>query len=186
MKNIFLVIVSITSSFLFSQETVFVFNRSGFTDFIVTPCEQKTQRELYTKCLDWISVTYKNPNEVIKAKIENEYIRIEGSSDNLVCYNAWGKRCGNSKYEIEISFKDGKYKFDVLNISQYNTPTQYSSAVWTNLDLSNTEVYFDKKGIIKSSYKYFPEMIPGYFNKLNISLSDFLLNKNISSKKSDW
>ena len=111
MKKIILLLSLLSSStIIYSQETEFKFVKEGFTDFVITQCEGKTQSELYKKALDWVSVTFKNPKEVIKAQIENDYIRIEGSSKNLVCFNAMGKSCNTAKYNIEISFKDGKYK----------------------------------------------------------------------------
>ena len=101
---------------IYGQESEFKFTKDGLTDFVVTPVNGKMQNELYKKTLDWISLTFKEPGEVIKANIENEYIRIEGFSKELICYSYMGKRCGATKYEIEISFKDGKYTFDVLSI----------------------------------------------------------------------
>lgn len=186
MKNLMIISVFLLLSTVCKAQDNFSFDKNGLTDYIVTPCEGKSQMELYNKCLDWISVTYKDPSKVIKSKIENEYIRIEGFSNDLVCYSYMGKRCGDTKYEIEISFKDGRYKFDVLEILEYNTPTQYRSATWTSFDLNNTSAYYDKKGEIKKSYKYIPEMIPAYFNNLNLELNAFLLSNSIPSKKSDW
>ena len=96
-KIIYFLLATISISNLsFSQETEFKFDKEGFTDFVVTQCEGKTQAELYKKALDWVSVTYKNPKEVIKAQIENDYIRIEGSSNSLICLNILGKKYNNA------------------------------------------------------------------------------------------
>ncbi len=181
MKKIILLLSLLSSStIIYSQETEFKFVKEGFTDFVITQCEGKTQSELYKKALDWVSVTFKNPKEVIKAQIENDYIRIEGSSKNLVCFNAMGKSCNTAKYNIEISFKDGKYKFDVINNIEY-----LYEAGWAEIRLDKTELYYNKKGEIRSAYKYFPE-IADYFNNLNFELKEFLISDKIPSKKSDW
>lgn len=184
MKKIITIFTVLCSFLSFGQEKEFTFTKSGLSDFVVASCEGKTQKELYTKCMDWISVTYKNPSEVIKSKIENEYIRIEGFSSDIVCYSYMGKRCSDTKYEIEISFKDGRYKFDVLSISEFNNMSK--SILWTNFEINDTAAYFDKKGEIKKSYKYIPEMMPAYFNNLNLELKNFLVSNSIPSKKSDW
>lgn len=184
MKKILLPFVLLIGFVGYSQEDNFMFDQKGLTDFVVTSCDGKTQSELYNKCLDWISVTYKNPSEVIKSKIENEYIRIEGFSSDIVCYSYMGKRCSDTKYEIEISFKDGRYKFDVLSISEFNNMSK--SMLWTNFEINDTAAYFDKKGEIKKSYKYIPEMMPAYFNNLNLNLKDFMMSNSIPSKKTDW
>jgi hypothetical protein len=186
MKKIILLSLLTFSTIIYSQETEFKFSKDGFTDFVITQCEGKTQTELYKKALDWVSVTFKNPKEVTKAQIENDYIRIEGSSSSLICLNILGKKFNNATYQIEISFKDGKYKFDVIEVKQYTEPSQYSSGGWTEVGLTNTEAYYNKKGEIRGVFKYFPEFIPPYFNKLNLELKDFLLSDKIPSKKSDW
>lgn len=184
MKKIITIFTLLCSLLSFGQEKEFTFTKSGLSDFVVTETEGKTQAELYKKALDWVSVTYKNPSEAIKAKIENEYIRIEGFSSDIVCYSYMGKRCSDTKYEIEISFKDGRYKFDVLSISEFNNMSK--SISWTNFEINDPVAYFDKKGEIKKSYKYIPEMMPAYFNNLNLNLKNFLMNNSIPSKKSDW
>ena len=84
MKYLLLLFVSIN---IYSQ-TEFKFDKDGFTDFIVGECEGKSQSELYKKAIEWISINYKNPKEVIKATIENDYIRIEGSEKCLVALRA--------------------------------------------------------------------------------------------------
>jgi len=183
MKKIisFLITIIIISTKSFGQEKEFVFTKEAFTDFVVTECEGKTQAELYKKALDWVYITYKNPKEVIKAHILNEYIRIEGASTDLVCFNILGnKSCNTSKYIIEISFKDGKYKFDILGNVQY----LYEGG-WAEVRLDKTNLYYNNKGDIKSNYKYFPE-IANYFNNLNLVLKDFLMSDKIPSEKNHW
>jgi len=184
MKNIILLLVLSVFSLGYSQETEFEFTKDGLTDFVVSPVNGKTQNELYKNTLDWITMTFKEPGEVIKANIENEYIRIEGFSKELICYSYMGKRCGDTKYEIEISFKDGKYKFDVLSISEYNN--QSKSIMWSNFDIVNTSSYFDKKGEAKSTYKFIVAIVPEHFNNLNLNLKNFLVSDGASSKKNDW
>lgn len=183
MKKIILVLVLIVSQLSFGQEKEFTFTKDGFTDFVVTDCSGKTQAELYKKCMDWISVTYKNPKEVLKAQIENDYIRFEGSKDGLICTNGFGvKSCYNTKYQIEVSFKEGKYKFDIIDMKFY-LGAQYG---WIDFPLNGVKSYYDKNGIIKKMNKHYPEMIPPYFNDLNKSLNDFIVSNEIPSKKSDW
>ncbi|MHC0442357.1 DUF4468 domain-containing protein [Flavobacterium sp. 3-210] len=174
-------------SIVFSQDTEFKMSKEGFTDYVVTPCEGKTQSEIYKKTLDWINVTYKNPKEVLKANLENDYVRFEGSASGLVCVNALGmKNCYNTKYQIEVSFKEGKYKFDIIEIQYYVSSSQYSSGGWYPFNMIGMEPYYNKKGEIRSAYKYYPEYIPPYFNDLNKSLQNFVLSNEIPSKKADW
>lgn len=171
----------------FAQETEFKFSKEGFTDYVVTEVPGKTQSELYKKAIDWVSVTYKNPKEVIKAQIENDYIRIQGASSTLVIFNVLGsKTYYDSRYQIEISFKDGKYKFDVIEIEFYTSPSKYGAGGWGTLTLTPADYMYNKKGEIKGNYKYFPETLTTYFNSLNKELEAFLKSDAIPSKKSDW
>ncbi len=198
MKKIFLKMILTITTISYSQVTEFTFTKDGLTDYVVTQCEGKTQSEIYKKCVDWIAFTYKNPQSVTQAKIENEYIRVEAISESLICDNKamYGKVCRDGKYTLEISFKDGKYKFEILKIEKFleatnnSTPPNYPDRwmpVKTKSSESNNFVY-DKgkrKGEISSFFKYYNE-IAIYFNGLNKQLSDFVLNKEIPSKKSEW
>lgn len=187
MKKIILVFALLISIFSFGQETEFKMTKDAFTDYIVTPCDGKLQSDIYKKTLDWLSIAYKNPKEVLKASLENDYVRLEGSSGGLVCINALGmKNCYDTKYQIEISFKEGKYKFDIIEIQYYVGASQYSSGGWYPFNMIAMEPYFNKKGEIRSAYKYYPENVPSYFNDLNKSLHDFIISTEIPSKKSDW
>ena len=63
--------VTITEGAKFAQgkykvlETIAVVEKEG------------TAQELYQKTLDWINVTYKSPEDVIKSKIKGEYLKIK-------------------------------------------------------------------------------------------------------------
>lgn len=168
------------SGFCFAQETEFSFTKNGFTDYVVREVAGKTKEELYKKAIDWVSVTYKNPKEVLKAQIENEYIRITGFSSNLLLFNAMGKRYYDADYTIEISFKEGKYKFDVISVNLLGTNSE------PKMELSDMSEYYKSNGQIKSNYKYFPDNFANFFNNLNKDLFEFLSSDNIPSKKNDW
>lgn len=167
---------------LHSQETEFKFEPSGLTDFVVTPCEGKSQADLYKKGLDWVAVTYKNPKEVLKAQIENDFIRIEGSSDNLLCIQAMGKTCFLSKYIVEIYFKDGKYKFDVLSMESFSPQQGWNEFP---IDVRSGDLYFNSKGELKGIYRYNGE-VADYFNSLNSNLLKYIQGTNSDANKGDW
>lgn len=146
------------------------------------------------KTIDWISLNFKNSQSVVQAKIENEFIRIEGFKESLVCVNGmYGKDCRDGKFILEISIKDGKYKMEITDIEQYleatnNRSGQNYPARW--MPIKNTESSYERGGKkhvgeISSYYKDFVE-IPIFFNKLNKNLEEFILESNILSKKSDW
>ena len=170
----------------FGQETDFKFEKEGFTDFVITECPGKTQYELYKKSIDWLAVTFKNPKEVLKAQIENDYIRFEGSSPVLVTITNLMTFNYPTTYQVEVSFKEGKYKFDVTEIKYYNAPSKYGVGGWYDFNINDTTEYYNKKGVIRASYKIMQESLPKYFNDLNQELKSFFMSDNIPSKKSDW
>ncbi|UQD54998.1 DUF4468 domain-containing protein [Flavobacterium sp. K5-23] len=187
MKKI-LLLLFFASGIMNAQETEFKFAKEGFTDYVVGIVEGKTAQELYKKTLDWVSITYKNPKEVIKAQIENDYIRIEGSKSNMICMKALGMlTCNDVRYQIEISLKEGKYKFDLTKLEQYTPPSKYTViSGWSEVGLANTSVYYKENGDLRSLFKLYPTSIETEFNSLNTSLKDFLKSDTIPSKKSDW
>ena len=130
-----------------AQETDFKFSKDGFTDFVIVECEKKTQSELYKKTLDWVAVIYNTPSAVLKGQIENDYIRIEGSAKDVIA--------SGMKYQIEISFKEGKYKFDIVRI-QFWSEMDYlliGETDWKEFEIIKMDKYFDKQGEIKGRYK---------------------------------
>ena len=180
MKKIILIALSFNCVVSFSQETEFTFTKNGITDFVVTKIENKSQAELYKKTLDWIGINYKNPKEVLKGQVENEYIRIEGIEVNLFCLNP--SLCQNMKYQIEISFKEAKYKIDIIALDQ-----DMPELGWVHFNgLEDGSFYFNNKGEVKPKFKIFAEEIPKFFNKINKSISEYLVNGNLKNKKNDW
>ncbi|MFA9290095.1 MAG: DUF4468 domain-containing protein [Solirubrobacteraceae bacterium] len=172
---------------LFAQETEFKFTKDGFTDFVVINVDGKTPSELYKKTIDWISFSYKNPKEVIKAQIENDYIRFEGFKPNTLCPKLLGMSyCLDVKYQIEVSFKEGKYKFDVTKLESYNKPSENRIGGYIEFPLNNPTGFFKPNREVRPSFKSYPENLESTFNDLNKSLESFLKSDNIPTKKDDW
>jgi hypothetical protein len=188
MKKLLLVIFVITQ-LANAQDTKFELTPEKFTDYVVVPFEGKSQSDIYKKTLQWIEYTYKNPKEVLKSNIENEYIRFEGVKDGLYSIQIRKKKYSYlTRYAIEISFKEGKAKFDVTNTEFYlPTSTPATSAGWNKIDLDNSSYIFEKfeKGELKSAFINFKD-IPSHFNTLVDSFTEFVKSDTIPSKKSDW
>jgi hypothetical protein len=193
MKKV-LVFIVFVAQFGFGQETEFTFdNQKGMTDYIVGTVENKTASEIYKKVIEWIKVTYKNPDKVILSTIENEYVRFEGFSNTFYSINIplLGKSYQETKYQIEISIKDGRYKFDIIGMENYLAPSQYSRGGWSdnvffnsNLDKEYLEkTIYKKDGTLRSTWKNIND-VPVYFNGLNKSLFEFINSQ--SPVKGDW
>lgn len=160
-----------------SQESQFSFSPTGFTDYVITECPGRTQKELYKRTLDWIAITYHTPSEVIKGTIEDEYIRIEGIAKQVIG--------SESKYQVEISFKEGKYKFDVIEIEFWHE-WEYPVPRWKKFEIDNFEKYLNRQGQLKNTSAKVWQRVTDHFNNLNNRLQAFLMNDQIPSKKTDW
>lgn len=179
-----------------AQESKFTFdNKKGLTDFIVVPVESATASALYKKSVDWIKVTYSDPSKAILSTIENEYIRFMALGD-YICFDESNPKavnldCYNVKYEIEISFKDGKYKFDIISLQRFETPSQYITGGWKNVLVFTTgiteeelsKILFKKDGTLKKQYITISKSAD-YFNSVNESLLKYITSSN--KEKKDW
>jgi hypothetical protein len=143
MKNKLILSFLITIFFninIFSQEE-FIYNIEGLKpEFIVVQATEYEQNDLYIKTINWVKKTFTNPNEVIKATIENEMIRIEGAKKDWLCVNSiGGSICTNALYVVEISFKKGKYKFEIISLKGISNNGNFE------IDLNNGSVYLQTK-----------------------------------------
>ena len=141
----------------------FEYSETGLNDYIVTDTENVSKEVTYNKTLNWVKETYKNPDAVLKMKIENEKIRIDAIATGLL------KIKGNSfnlNYVIEISFKDNKYRFEIISLL-YENSTDYKKIPNFKTDTKLTKNFGDT-----------PVEIENYFNKLNLSLKDYIVGKS--------
>jgi len=62
----------------------FHWGKDEFTDYVVVKIDSLSQKQLFDGTVRWIKETYKNPDEVIKARIDSSMIRIEGYKENVI------------------------------------------------------------------------------------------------------
>lgn len=159
---------------VFAQNEKFIFNKDGLSEYVVVKVDSISENELYSKTLNWVKETYSKPEQVIDATIENESIRFTGRSNFFRIYNAFGDfKDYPVKYTIKISFKDGRYKFEVLSMTVEHESVNYSDIP--------SKIY-KKNGELLKWYKDTPQKIEDFFNQLNNSLKGYIINK----EKSDW
>ena len=171
MKSIILLLLLVVSISGFSQDSIFKVSKEGITDYIVTSCETKTQSEMYKKTIEWISLTFKNSKEVIQSQVENEMIRIEGFTESFNGYL-------DAMYLIEISFKEGKYKFDPIKFTMTKDMNKFDF-------FSTYPSYFKSDGSVKERLKITVSAVENLVNGLNIRLKEYILGIK-SETKNDW
>lgn len=172
-----LLIVFITTS-TFAQDTEFKFSKDGLTDFIVTSYDGAA-KDTYNRAVAWVKDNAKK-NFVVISSVENEKLTIEGTKENFICSKAGGTTvCTYATFTIAITFKEGKYKFEAVGLSE--KATNSITTVVHNLD--DFSEYYDKDGTLKKYKDEVPLAYETLFNDLNKSLVAFMDKKK---KAENW
>lgn len=169
-------------------ENGFAFSSIGLNSkFVVNETHSLTQKELFDKSINWIKETYDTPDEVIKTKIENEKIRFKGVSSNAICHYGLGmKFCQNVRYTIELAFKDGRYKFEILEMEHYFEGSEYGRAGWREIYLDTKAEFYYKRGEIIKQLRDYPLHIELLLNGLNLSLFNYLKGNQKVKDDNEW
>ena len=178
-KLISILLLLLIGNLSIAQDNKFIYSQDGLNPkYLVVNVDSTSQSEIYQKSIKWIKTTFKNPDKVILSQIENEMIRIEGFSDNAICFGSGTTAsCEGLTYQIEISFKEGRYKIEPLNLSYYISG-------YGGVDVSLTKgAYWNKKGKLRKLYSKIPNQIEELFNGLNDNLSSFVSD---TLKKDGW
>ena len=171
MKNIILLKLFIFTAIVYSQNK-FIYNQNGLVpEYTITNIDSISKTELYKKSLNWIKINYENPDRALKAQVENDYISFTGTYENIVKVD---KRYYHIKYTVKISFKNGQYKFEPLEI-QSKLNSKYDMG-WAHFDLKNGTLFFKNGKIINKSKSYVTE-IPVVLNDLNSNLYEYLITE---------
>jgi len=128
--------------------------------FVIINIDGKSAKELYDIAIKYVNKNYKSTNDDIKGNIDGEYISFNTHFVNFVTvvinliplsYDA--------SHTIELNFKDGKVKYEVINLQmnyrQTKEPFLYNG--------KNSETILDKnKGI--SPFLFIGKLlIPGIY-----------------------
>lgn len=144
--------------------------------YIVLNGEGKSSKQLFENALKYINKNYKSPNDVIKGKTDGEYLKfITHISDFLIVNNSGAKIKIDADYTIELNFKDGKVKFEIISLDMYTQDGGLYHVLFTGGAFEGYPIY-NKKGELKR-----PETkteIETFFNTTINSLSNFLFDKS--------
>lgn len=148
--------------------------------FIVIEAPGLTAEQLYNNTIKMINKMYKNPNEVITGNLENEMIKFQTFQGAMFKYpNGYLKVWIDAKFVTEITFKDGKAKFEIVDLDMYNSNDRKYHVLFSGAALSGYIVYNNKGKLVKESAK---EDIENYFNSFVASM----VPKLKGDTKDDW
>lgn len=178
MKLKMILLVAFISASAFAQDTEFKFSKEGLTDFIVVTYDGSA-KDTYNRALAWVKENSKKGYKVTSS-VENEKMTIEGGKENFLCSKAGGTNvCTFGTFTIELSFKDGKYKFEAVGLSE--KPNNSTTTVVHNLN--DFSEYYDKDGSLKKYKDDVPAAYESLFNGLSKDLVSFMDKKK---KAENW
>jgi len=185
MKKILMVaIILIASVSAYSQK--YVVTPTGLKDevnteksFVVINTEGKTAKQLFDNAVKYVNVTYKNPNVVIKGKIDGEYLSFITHSEFYV-ENGFTKAPFDMNYLTELTFKDGKVKYEISELVMKNSAGY--ELLFTGGGI-NFFIY-NKSGEVKKVKT--KEYLETYFNGAIPRVKDYLEEKTTLAKKDDF
>jgi hypothetical protein len=170
-----LLIFSLISLVTYSQDSLKI-TIDGVAPIVVN-IEGKTASELYNKALNWVQTTYKNPESVLKSKIENESIRVDGFSSSAWFYKSMGiSNYYDMEYSIEVSFKDGRYRLEFI-VGQFYAKGQKV--------MHQPKHFFKKDGSIAKMYSDAVPSIEQTMNKLSKTFYNYVSGET-SKKEDNW
>ena len=143
-----------------------------------------TAVENYSKVLNWVKLTYKNPSEVIVASSEGEYIKINGFVKNLNPSRALGLTTyADMTYSMTFFVKDNRMKIEISSLQYYSKPSQYNiKPGWRDWDgiITHNGNGKVKKPMVADSQRFL-----NYFNSLAIGPANTEVT-TVASSGDDW
>ncbi len=182
MKKISLLMALVMSAFVFAQK--FQLTPSGFVNaedpsknYVVVEFEGKTQSELYKQVLVMLNKKYKSAKDVISS-VEPETITLNAVAIKPI--RRTGAHSFTNKYNITLSFRDGKIKIDAPTFNlftyDYGKKQEMYLTGGFSMDGSSFGIY-NKKGEVK---------IEKAVEDLNAFANDFIEEIKSSSQKEEW
>ncbi len=177
MKKSLLLLAIIFCHTSFSQELTQLKITPQGIEPIIIELEGLSASDIYEKSLNWIQETYKNPDKVLKAKIENKKIRLEGYSSNALNFTKVVALNWGIEYTLEIAFKDGKYQYD-CEVNNF-VAEDGSSVGW------NYKNFYKKKGDLRKAYIPAVSSLEKTINDLSLSYYNYVSGKT-DEEDDDW
>ena len=163
-----LLLLFVTTLFSVNAQDISI-TKDDITDYVVSDCVGITKDVMYSKAIEWVNFTFKNPSEVLIANLENNLIRLEFSETSTPI----------KKFVVEIQFRDNRYKFDPISVMFPTVP------VPSNDFFGTLNKYFKKDGSLKSRTATTVNAVQSILNSTNVSLKNYINGIN-ANQEGDW
>lgn len=124
MKKLLLLFVFLIGGYVFGQSNYVAHKFEMKTENDVFILEDLKAPELYQLTKVWLSETYKYPDNVIVADIENKLLKVNALAQ-IPSKGIFGNTTLNVKYSMQIDIKDGKIRVNISGLDGINK-TNYS------------------------------------------------------------
>lgn len=171
-------------SLLLGQDR-FNYDQKGLSpNYMVVEMEGMDQAKLYDKTVSWA----KGAGFTVKSSDAPKKIVLEGQKSEALCSNLRGKRyCNDARYQMEVAFKDNKYKLEVIGLEQYGQVNQTGLKDWFPVDLNQApDEYYTRSGELKKQFTSMPGEIAGLFNSFNTQLQKGLKKEKVEKEDEGW
>lgn len=147
------------TSLSFSQDSIRV-TPNGITSGTIKM--NKNEDITYSKIMEWVNVTYKNPQKVITGSVPGKSVTISGFSSSAWCYRSIGiLNCYDLEYHIYIQIKDSKVFFNLVEDNYYYNGSRV---------LLNSNSFFKPNGEYRKMYNIAKPTLESTVNNLWFSL----------------
>ena len=176
-----------TDDDLASKSTEFTFDSKGLNPSVLTVNVKSLKKnELSAKTKAWIKEKKGNTGKVTSKTEEsggetekNEKIQFSGTADNAFCFGLKSDySCEDLTYSIELTIKNGQYKFKPLSLSYTST----GKAKGNEINLKKSD-FHNNNGEVKEEYEKVPFQIETLLNNMNKSLLHYL---NDEDQETEW
>lgn len=134
---------------------------------------------VFNKTIKWINTTYKNPDNVIVGKNENESITISGHQPYAIQWKSLGVIGGyGMSYHIYFAFKDSSISYHFI-IDELRNESPPESALISPLLFCSS--FFKNDGSVRPAYVNYKNQLEKNINNLLFSYIKILNEVSISS-----
>lgn len=131
MKMLLVVFVAtLVNSISFAQTVDLKFDGQYVIFQKVINVDSASASDLYKRCDRWVTKTFKSPDKVVKARLENEEIRGEGFDPDAVALAEGMGVYGNLRYTFKIEVKENRvritiYEMEITTSGMAGTPIEH-------------------------------------------------------------
>lgn len=163
----------------------FNYDQKGLSpNYLVVEMDGMNQATLFKKTESWA----KGAGYKIKSSDAPKSIVLEGQKSEALCTNLRGKTyCNDARFQVEVAFKDNKFKLDARGLEQHGQVNQTGLKDWFPVDLTKApDEYYTRGGELKKQFTSMPSEIAGLFNTFNSQLQKGLKKEKTEEKDDGW